>query len=158
MYEYGRIDQTSLHQSVQNGDVDSVRAFARNFEQFINTGDRYGLMPLHYATKDNLIHMARLLVTELRAKVNSMDDGGKTPLHVAAENGHYNMFTKLVTWGTEVKMCDKYGLASMHFAAAGEKCKLVKRLSKHCDADANARTEVSGRRCIMLREEDTWIW
>jgi ankyrin repeat protein len=78
-----------------------------------------GETPLHLASRDNSIAIAKLLI-ERGADVDAKGNGGWTPLHLATANNHTEIAKLLIELGADVNAKDKYGWAPLDSAQSDE--------------------------------------
>ncbi|KAL1924451.1 uncharacterized protein VTP21DRAFT_4105 [Calcarisporiella thermophila] len=78
-YEYGRIDFTPLHRSVEHFECEDIRKFAKHYRSYVNIGDKIGATPLHWAARWGKNEVVKLLVTEFGATVDIEDEWKSTP-------------------------------------------------------------------------------
>jgi ankyrin repeat protein len=78
-----------------------------------------GATPLHLASRDNSIAIAKLLI-DRGADVDAKGNGGWTPLHLATANNHTEIAKLLIELGADVNAKDKYGWAPLDSAQSDE--------------------------------------
>ena len=83
-------NRTPLHKAAQNGHKNVVEYLISQGAE-VNTTDKFGKTPLHFATgeesKDGELEIVKLLV-EKGARIDKKDSFGNTPMHIASIRGH----------------------------------------------------------------------
>ena len=81
----------------------------------VNARNDRGETPLHLATKNNCVTVAKYLI-EAGADVNVRDRDGKTPLHVAVKHAGKGLVELLLKHGADPNAADNSGMAPIHYA------------------------------------------
>ena len=86
-------NRTPLHKAAQNGHKNVVEYLISQGAE-VNTTDKFGKTPLHFATgeesKDGELEIVKLLV-ETGAQIDKKDNFGMTPALIASIRGHENL-------------------------------------------------------------------
>jgi len=91
--------RTVLHLCAQFADApDLLEAFIAARKLDINTPDKYGNTPLHYAVKCGSLEMVKSLV-EAGAIVKTKNNAGMSSLHIAIYSGYFGIVEYLVKSG-----------------------------------------------------------
>ena len=96
----------------------------------INTKDKYGETPLHYATENNHREIAGLLISK-GADINAQNNEGETPLHAATFWGYKGMIELLIGNGADVNIKDNNGISPLKEAIKMNYKELSDLLRKH---------------------------
>ena len=108
--------------------------------------DVYGWTPLHAASYNGHIEIARLLLQN-GAEVNVRNNYGWTPLHFAAFQGHVDILHLLVENGADLEAEDDGGWRALHQSALCGHLAFVKELVTRYHVDINA-TENHGNTAL----------
>ena len=98
----------SLHEAVQIGDLDRVKALLSVSPDLVISKDWNEDTPLHIAAYFGYGDIVELLLNH-QVDVNAKNSHGKTPLHRATFNGHKDVVNLLLTHGAIVNAKDNYG-------------------------------------------------
>ena len=90
----------SIQQAAYEGNIEAVKQHLADGVD-VNTKDKDGFTPLHYATGRGRKEVAELLIAK-GADVNAKGDRDATPLHGAAFNGHAEIVELLIDAGADV--------------------------------------------------------
>ena len=102
--EFGQPSRIPLHEAIEKGNVESVRALIKNREA-LDSKNQFGATPLHLATANGNLAMVKLLL-QAGAKPNPTNFAKQTPLHFAALNGHELIANELIKGGAKVNAVD----------------------------------------------------
>jgi len=91
----------ALHESARSGDLKRVKELLQDNPGQVNSKDKIGGTPLHYAADNGHKAVAELLLAN-NADVNAKDNDGNTPLQRAASKGHKAMVKLLRRHGAIV--------------------------------------------------------
>jgi ankyrin repeat protein len=91
----------SIHEAAGQGNISVVNRLLRSNPQLVNSRDKLGRSPLHYAVWENRLAMAQYLVTK-GADINFRAGFDVTPLHWAIERGHTSIAQWLIATGADV--------------------------------------------------------
>lgn len=139
---------TPLHCALKNFPSVVISELLLNLDNenyLINAKTKQGLTALHLAAQagcfeleaNNLAiyHKDSLKLIDVFLKagaiINVEDEDGFTPLHYAAYSGCLEIVEKLVTMGSSVNHCNKYGRTALHLASTKNCNTIVKFLLKH---------------------------
>ena len=122
------IESSRIFTAVMFDDIEGAKKILERNKDAVNSRDKYGSTPLHYAFR---VELDRLLL-EHGAEVNSRDKKGRTPLHNTSTAKKARL---LLEHGAEVNSRDKYGSTPLHYAFTAE---LVRVLLEH-GAEVNSR-------------------
>ncbi|QOJ78899.1 ankyrin repeat domain-containing protein [Infirmifilum lucidum] len=92
----GPVDRELL-EAAARGDYGKVKELLDRGAD-VNTRDKYGWTPLHYAADGGHLEVARLLL-DRGADVNTRDNDGRTPLDLARAMGHKEVVELLESVG-----------------------------------------------------------
>jgi ankyrin repeat protein len=93
----------------------------------VNTVDRQGKTPLHYACESAFEDVVSLLI-EKNADVKIRDKCGKTPLHCACQNASDNLTIILTNRGADVNALDKSSRTPLHYACSHASASVIEIL------------------------------
>ncbi|XP_048575718.1 transient receptor potential cation channel subfamily A member 1 [Nematostella vectensis] len=120
-------DRTALHIAVYSADAKTVSILLENGGKgLLNTKERDGKSPLHYAAAKGDIRIIRQLL-EAGSQVDQKDDEERIPLHYAAENGNLCVVNALLDKQSST-IDDRDSRLSLTYAAAGGHVAVVKYL------------------------------
>jgi ankyrin repeat protein len=89
--------------------------------------DNYGLTPLHWASRYNLIETAKLLL-DAGANLEDKNKWGGTPLHMASANNHIETAKLLIERGADLEAKNVDGLTPLHLASLNNHIEIAKLL------------------------------
>ncbi|MGV9377155.1 ankyrin repeat domain-containing protein [Nonomuraea sp. NPDC003707] len=92
--------QTPLSHAASRGTAEITELLIATKRVDLDSRDKDGVSPLHYASRHGHIDPVRLLL-EAGANPNITENYGFTPLHEAAENGHAEVARVLLTAGAD---------------------------------------------------------
>ncbi|MEV5708729.1 ankyrin repeat domain-containing protein [Actinoallomurus sp. NPDC052274] len=92
--------QTPLSHAASRGTAEITELLIATKQVDLDSRDKAGVSPLHYASRHGHIDPVRLLL-EAGANPNITENYGFTPLHEAAENGHAEVTRALLTAGAD---------------------------------------------------------
>lgn len=105
--------------------------------QNVNLPDQDGITPLHFATANYPIGIAKLFI-DAGAIIDARDNKQRTPLYYAAANGRVKFVRLFLRHGANVNTEDIDQSTPLHIAAANGHVKVMKQLLKY-KATVNAR-------------------
>ncbi|RYP77756.1 hypothetical protein DL769_003322 [Monosporascus sp. CRB-8-3] len=105
----------------------------------INTKDKYGWTPLHWASQNGHDTVVKQLL-ESGADASVKDNGGMTPLYLASGNGHDTVVKQLLEGGADASVKDDDGETPLHWASQNGHDTVVKQLLEG-GADANVKDD-----------------
>ena len=113
----GDVDgRTPLHLSIRAGIFSDVWETLIAAEADVNSADKFGMTPLHWAAA--LGHLAAVqALVDVGADVSSGDEIESTPLHWVSHQDGPAMVQALVDAGADVNSKDKFGAIPLHGAA-----------------------------------------
>jgi len=132
--------RVGLHQACREGIVDVVRTLLQGSVPTINTLDKEGFAPLHYAARYDRAGIVQLLISA-GADLNVCSDGDNkftTPLQIAARFNSPDTAHLLILNGADVAKQSNYGQQALHYAARRGNLKVVQVLLREGNAKANA--------------------
>ena len=125
-------------------EVRRIQAMIKDSPDLINARDHTGLTPLHLATRNGQVVVAKFLIAS-RADVNARNSGsagaGDTPLHLAAARGYKSLVELLLAHGADVNANETQGgngNTPLHLAAEKGFRSVIEVLLAN-KADINAR-------------------
>jgi cytohesin len=130
-----RTASTEVLEAIQSGDIDSLRALAREHGAAAvwTEGDPDELTSLHLAAAAGHEAVVRFLVSEeIGADVNVLRVNNFSPLHAAAMNGHAGVCELLLGCGADVNVQTvPQGYCPLHSAAWAGHLEAVQVLLRH---------------------------
>ncbi|KAJ3125848.1 hypothetical protein HK098_008161 [Nowakowskiella sp. JEL0407] len=118
--------ERSIHGLVHSGNFASVSRILQSDN--VNSRDSAGYSPLHYASRQGHVEIAKLLIS-FGANVNSRTcELGTTPLLRAILAKNLNMVELLLKNGADVKIADNYGRTVLHAAAEAGDLNIVSKI------------------------------
>ena len=129
-----------LKAAMDQEDGDRIQEIVQQNPALVNTQDKNGRTPLHFATWEENADAVRFLLSR-GADVNARDNWGRTPLLTAIYEeilvpNRVPTVTLLLEHGADVHAKDKLGHTPLHIAAFGE-AEIAALLIEH-GADVNA--------------------
>jgi ankyrin repeat protein len=118
----------ALLEGCESGDYNKVR-LALNFGADVEAKDKYDMTPLHWASLNNRIAIAKLLIDK-GADVEAKDYKGWTPLHRASWNNSIEIARLLIERGANVKAKNNKGQTPLDNACSIEMEELLKKYMK----------------------------
>ena len=132
--------------AVTAGNMELVVDLLDDDPKLINTPDRDGWSPLHWAVSTHDKPMVVFLLSK-GADVNAKTPKGSTPLHRAALEGFTDLADLLIVKGAQVNAADGEGMTPLHWAAyEGKKDTVVLLLAKGADASIRYHGTYTARR------------
>ena len=95
----------------------------------VRAKNKWGRTPLHIASRDNSIEIAKLLL-DAGADVEAKDKWGQTPLHLASANNAIEIAKLLLDAGADVEAKDDDGETPLDKADSDEMRDLLKKYMK----------------------------
>ncbi|MEM4137926.1 MAG: ankyrin repeat domain-containing protein, partial [Candidatus Anstonellaceae archaeon] len=89
----------------KSGDIQQVKQLIEKGAN-INSTDKYGYTPLHFAAKSGNTKVAEFLIKS-GSDVNAKNKDGYTPLHFAAQSGNIELAEFLIKSGSDINDKDK---------------------------------------------------
>lgn len=105
-----------IHEAAQKGDIEAIKKILEKQPGHINTLDKQGESPLHYAIWKGHPQLAKFLIPKLK-HVDLKNREQQTPLHYAAYEGETGIAQLLLSKGADCKIRDQYGRIPLHYAA-----------------------------------------
>ena len=119
-----------LHYAAFCGLHDVVEVLAISQQDVNSRNFNNGLTPLHLASREGHLDVARNLV-EHGANAAAQDQFGSTPLHEASERGHLGLARFLVEHGANAAAQDQHGWAPLHQASQWSHLDVARFLVEH---------------------------
>lgn len=133
-------DETALHCAARSRSEECAALILERGIKSVNTRDRDGWTPLHYASR--CIEVFQMLLGHKSVDVNSQSNSGTSPLHlVVAANDVERIAALFQCSGLNVNVKDKDGWCPIHIAAKSGSLQAVQALSGMDDIDINAQTK-----------------
>jgi len=143
---------TSVLRAARGGDIDNLKACAREGANFAATKDAYGRTAIHFAAQAGHLEAVKYLL-ENSAELNAKDNLGMTALHFEAQAGRLEGVKYLVDKGAEVNAKDNDEMTALHFAAGGGYLETVEYLiEKGADTTATDTLGRQARDLVLLDE------
>jgi ankyrin repeat protein len=105
----------------------------------VEAEDEYGRTPLHWASLNNYVAIAKLLI-EAGADVKAKNVYGHTSLHYASANNHIETAKLLIERGADLEAKTNDGWTPLYWASARNFIEIVELLIER-GADVNAKEE-----------------
>ncbi|MGD9331289.1 MAG: ankyrin repeat domain-containing protein [Desulfobacterales bacterium] len=113
----GADDLVFFVDAVRENRIDEVRSFLQQGVD-VDAQDMFeGNTGLHWAARQGLVEMARLLI-DYGANPNARSDDNKTPLHMAAMEGQKELLVILIAHRANVNALDRAGWTPLRWAEA----------------------------------------
>lgn len=114
-----------LFRAIEGGVRERIEALLNANPELINTHEpRFGLQPLHQASRYGRVEIARWLI-EHGAELEGRDRAGNTPLHTAAAWNRLELTTFLVDRGANVRAHDERGREAIEKPLYYQDCRAV---------------------------------
>lgn len=123
--------------AIRQGDTALLEALIKADPRAVNTGNRDGETPLHWAALSGHANIVDILVKN-GANVNAQTRDKWTPLHWAALKGHIRIAEILLDNGADINAKTDGGWTPLHVAAYQDEKNIIPRLIER-GADVNAR-------------------
>ena len=95
--------KSNLHKASRDVNVEVVQyLIIQNEAKVQETENTTNFTPLHLASQEGHLQIAKLLIETGRADVNAIDKWRRTPLHLASEFGHVEIVQLLVNHGAKL--------------------------------------------------------
>ena len=88
----------SIHSAASEGNLDLIRSMLIKNPDLVNSIEKFGFTPLHFAAFTGNKDVADLLLTQ-GADVNAKFYQGITPMQVAVQKGHKEVIDLLIKYG-----------------------------------------------------------
>ena len=126
-----------IHDAANKGDLEKVKVLLNANPDLVNSKDRGGEVPLHWAIEKGNKEVVELLIT-CKADVNAKNERGETPLHWAVHSGRTEMVELLLANKADVNAQDSNGWTPLYAAAFIGRKEIVELLLAN-GADVNAK-------------------
>eukprot|EP00002_Diphylleia_rotans_P022978 TRINITY_DN4513_c0_g2_i5.p1 TRINITY_DN4513_c0_g2~~TRINITY_DN4513_c0_g2_i5.p1 ORF type:complete len:339 (+),score=36.08 TRINITY_DN4513_c0_g2_i5:105-1121(+) len=130
----------------------------KQYECDVNTQDKNGWSPLHFAAFHGFDVLVRLLCDN-GADFSLLTKKGENPLHGASVNGHEKCADILIRTGSPLDAADSRGRTPLHYAAFNGHEKTVRLLVSHGadlwvkDAFGRTPLETASKSCAVILQE-----
>lgn len=128
----------SVHDMALRGELDVLRETFAAQADLVESRDRLGKTPLHYAVVSGDPGTVSLLL-DLGAQADAADDTGLRPLHVAAVLDFKPIAAKLIEEGASPGSQDSFGDTPLHCAALHGSMRTLNLLLKYEDVALDAK-------------------
>jgi len=132
---------TPLHCTVFHGYTVLRNKIDQN-QRFINTGDKDGKTPMHWAAEWNKKKSLKLMLDK-GAEINRQDESGRTALHLAAYEGNINSVKALLEARATLDIKDKKMCTPLLYASQNGRLDVVRLL-------------VEGGASVNMEVQDGW--
>lgn len=139
-------EETPLHRSSFNGELDIVRALLNGRADF-NLTDSRGQTPLLVSSRRGRLDVVQTLLDE-KADTSIADNKGRTPLSVSSESGHTDIAQALMKMANSTKASMKKSAKKNALKATTGKKKTV---AKKASAKRKNRMTLANRRSRRIR-------
>ncbi|MGB7053706.1 MAG: ankyrin repeat domain-containing protein [bacterium] len=124
-----------IHDAVQQGDLDRVKALVQENSDLVNIADENGQTPLHFAAAGGQNEIAEFLISK-DANVNALNAVNQSLLLYAAYFGNAEIATMLIAKGATLNDQDIFGRAPLHYAARQHNLEaLLLLIENHAEID-----------------------
>lgn len=113
-----------IHQAAMKGDLAGVKKILAKKPDSLNSKDKDGKTPLHFAVQSGNKEVAEFLLAQ-GADIDAKDGKGNTPLHNAPALKHAEIAKFLLSKGADVKIKDEDGMPAIAYALMGGLNELV---------------------------------
>ena len=110
------IHAAEIHDAVQQGDIDSVKALIQESIELVDLREENGHTPLHLAAAGGNVEIAEFLISK-NADVNALNNVNQSVLLYAAYFGNGEIAEMLISKGARLNDQDIFGRAPLHYAA-----------------------------------------
>ena len=107
---------TILHINCDEGDYKAVNFLMTIDDIPINSKNKYGITPLHYAVMRDNIEITKLLLIN-GARIDDKDNSKRTALFYSCTYGNFDMIELLIDSGANVLCKDIHGVTVLHLAS-----------------------------------------
>ncbi len=118
-------DESPFFKAVKGGDIQAVKEFLSKDPNLVNSKDSHGETPLHLASWNGHMEVARLMINK-GADVNARNNLGETPLHLAVRDDDEDMAELLISKGGNVNARDNAGNTPLRKAESEEMRELLR--------------------------------
>jgi len=129
----GYFTKPTIFTVVQSADIEAMENFLRgqsnegSLQIDEKDADNYDYTALHYAAKDNLVEIGRLLL-HYGASINATTSYGYTPLHLASLWNSVEFGEMLIGQGADLNLADEQGDRPLHIASRENHVKFASML------------------------------
>jgi ankyrin repeat protein len=142
---------SSLHDTIAAGDLARAEAMLIKKPALVESRNKDGKTPLHYAVNYKRLQGMELLL-KYGADINSADRTGATPLHTAAMSGQKEAALWLLEHGAAIESKDSFGDTPLQTAAIFGQGAMLKLLFEH-GAKLDTRNAL-GKTALDLAKEN----
>lgn len=128
----------SVHDMALRGQLDVLRETLAAQPDLVESRDRLGKTPLHYAVVSGNLGAVEFLLGS-GAQADAADATGLTPLHIAAALDFKPIVEKLIPEGALIGSQDSFGDTPLHSAALHGSMRTLNVLLKHEDVALDAQ-------------------
>jgi len=118
-------DEGTIFGAVKAGDIQAVKQFISKDPGLVNSTDSHGETPLHLASWNGYLKIAKLLISK-GADVNAKNNLGETPLHLASRDDDDEMAELLLSKGANVNAKDNAGNTPLRRAESEDMRELLR--------------------------------
>ncbi len=94
-------EPNSIYRAAEKGDTKRIAEILKKNPELVNTLNKAGLTPLHYAALENHVDVAKILLS-MGADIEAKRLGGFTPLHDAIYRKHKDISEFLIAHGAKI--------------------------------------------------------
>ena len=117
-------EDTVLDLKPSKANKSSVRSMFLSHRSLMETSDKEGFRPLHFAAWHGVLDVLRLLL-ENGANLEAKCNRGGTPLHQAVISSHPHIIRAMLAKGADLMAADASGLTPLHHAAASSEVDVI---------------------------------
>ena len=141
---------SALYMAIKNEHTDAVQLLLSKPDSGINVENKFGLTPLHEASKLGNTAIVGMLLFQ-SANVNAIDKWLNTPLMYATLHGHKNVVAFLLQSNCDVSKVNKGSRSALHTASRHGHTDIANMLIQAkadmdiCDSDGNTSVLLAGK-------------
>jgi ankyrin repeat protein len=98
----------NINEAVKQGDFEAVKTFIARNPKIVDSKDKRGWTPLHYAAATGNKEITELLISS-GADIKAQNNDGRSPLYSAVLSGQKRVIQFLISKGADVNETDKKG-------------------------------------------------
>jgi 2-keto-4-pentenoate hydratase len=132
-----------IHDAAKEGDAEKIKTLLKANPNAVNSTEKDGGTPLHFAAVGGKAQVAALLIAN-GADVNAESSSGVTPLHSAAYAGHAEIVELLLSKGANVNAKASTGATPLDLAQARGNNEVAESLRKHGALERSDKREDAG--------------
>ncbi|KAI1283217.1 Ankyrin repeat domain-containing protein 49 [Halotydeus destructor] len=131
----------SVLQAAEKGEISELTLLLDRDSSLVNCRDSDGYTPLHRASYNGHLEVAKLLI-DRGANVKSKTNNGWTPLHSASKWAHCQLASLLLDNGAKADCVTDNGSTPLHLACEQKTKAIIEMLLYHPNSDLSAKNDV----------------